>query len=63
MQPAPSLQQVAQKGIFVAIVNSTGAHMIRMIKTLLKPEGDSAHPAANRSQPVAPFGIHTAASM
>ena len=31
-----SMQQVAQKGLSVAIVNSTGAHMIRTIKTLLK---------------------------
>jgi hypothetical protein len=30
------MQQVAQKGLSVAIVNSTGAHMIRTIKTLLK---------------------------
>jgi hypothetical protein len=30
------MQQVAQKGISVAIVNSTGAQMIRTIKTMLK---------------------------
>jgi hypothetical protein len=30
------MQEVAQKGISVAIVNSTGAHMVRTIKTLLK---------------------------
>jgi hypothetical protein len=44
-----SMQQVAQKGSSVAIVNSTGAHMIRTIKTLLKAPA-SAHPAAHRSQ-------------